>query len=100
MSPRVEFEGALILKLLEDVLFDFLDRALGVNEVVVEYFFERLQGGPRLLFEHAITPLSQAFVVIGGAFLRKLTDTRAPDFLIQIADFSTTLDLTRNALFF
>ena len=50
-GARIELESALVIELLEDVLFDFVQRALGVDEVIVEGLLERLERVPRLVLE-------------------------------------------------
>jgi len=41
-GARVELEGTLVLEFVEDVALDLVERALGVDEVVVEDLLERV----------------------------------------------------------
>src|SRR5262249_56910814 len=38
-GSRIEFQRTLILQFLKDILFDFCDRSLSIDEVVVKDFF-------------------------------------------------------------
>ena len=86
-GARVELERALILQLLQDVLLDLLERPLGVDEVVVEDFLERLERVPGLLLERLVAPPRQRLVVVGGPILAQLADAGAPHFLVVGAAF-------------
>ena len=93
VGAGVEFERALVLKLLEDVLLNSADLALGVDEVVMEDFLQRLEGLPSLLLEHAVTAFGQGGIVVGGAFLQGLADTGAKDFFVVGLDLQSALEL-------
>jgi hypothetical protein len=64
------------------VLLDLIERALGVDEVVVEDLLQLLEGVPGLLLEHAVAALGERLVEIRGALLEQRADPGAAHLLV------------------
>jgi hypothetical protein len=97
---RIEFEGALVLEFLEDVFLDLGDRALRVDEVVVEVVLEGKEGLPGLLLEHPVTADGERLVEVGGAFLLQFAAPGGADLGVVLADEAAALELAGDALVF
>src|SRR5688500_4563200 len=97
-GARIEFQGALILELLENVLLHLLDRSLRVDEVIVEDFLEGLERLPRLLLEHAVTTARERLIVIGWTIFAQISDAGTNHFFIVPSRLAPALELACNRL--
>ena len=76
-GARIEFEGALVLQLADDVLLHQLQRRLRVDEVVVEDLLQRDERVVGLLLEDLVAVARQRGVEVGGPLLPELAEPGA-----------------------
>jgi hypothetical protein len=100
VGAGVEFEGALVFELANDVFLDQFEGRLGVDEVVVEDFLEGDEGVVGLLFEDFVAIAGEAGVEVGGAFFPEFTEAGAANFLIVFEDFLAAFELAGDAFAF
>jgi hypothetical protein len=100
VGAGVEFEGALVFELANDVFLDQFEGRLGVDEVVVEDFFEGDEGVVGFLFEDFVAIAGEAGVEVGGAFFPEFAEAGAADFLIVFKDFLAAFELAGDAFAF
>ena len=74
----------------------FSNGSLGVDEVVVEDFLQRLERVPGLLLEDLVAPPRERLVVVGGSIFAQLADAGAPHFLVVRVRFAAALQLARD----
>src|SRR5208282_287492 len=63
-GARIQLKRALVLEFLDDVLLDLGERALGVDEVIMEDLLELLEGLPGLLLEDSVPALGEVLVEV------------------------------------
>src|SRR5690606_21530082 len=87
-------------ELPQNVLLNFFDWALSVDEVIMENLLQRLQRVPRLLLENAIAALRESFVVIGRTVFGERANSGANDLVVVHARLCSALELTGDRLLF
>ena len=94
----VELERALILEFPDNVLLDLGERALGVDQVVVEDILEGKQRFPRLLLEHAVAAAGELLLEIRDALLHQLAGAGTADLVIVQLGLAAALELPAHTL--